>query len=196
MRLLLRSHGVGSAFGGVIKARFLHYASASLNHFNLPFNFVFQRRANEAKTIHIFHFCLGAELLRPLHPHADIGIAAQRALLHIAIAHRRVQQNLLDPRQIFVRFLGGANVRLTHNFHQRRAAPVQVDVGALARVVESFVHTLAGVLFHVQSCDADTLCSFRRWHIDPAVLAERLVELGDLVAFRQVGIEIIFARKD
>ena len=36
----------------------------------------------------------------------------------------------------------------------------------------------------------------RRGHVDPAMLGDGLVELRDLVALGQVGIEVILARKD
>ena len=40
------------------------------------------------------------------------------------------------------------------------------------------------------------LVPFGRGHVDIAVLGERLVELGDLVALGQVGIEVVFAGED
>ena len=59
------------------------------------------------------------------------------------------------------------------------------------------MQALAGVLLHVQSSDADPLRLSRgRRHIDPAVLCDGLVELRDLVALGQVGIEVVLARED
>jgi len=49
----------------------------------------------------------------------------------------------------------------------------------------------------VQAGDADTFsCSVCRGDLDPAVLGQRLIELRDLVALGQVGIEVIFAGED
>ena len=58
------------------------------------------------------------------------------------------------------------------------------------------MHALARVLFHVQPRNSDALRAGGHGDIDPAMFAQRLVELGDLVALGQVGIEIILARKN
>ena len=80
---------------------------------------------------------------------------------------------------------------------QRRAAAVQVEIGARGGVGKAVVQALAGVLFHVQARDADAFrASISRGNVDPSVLGERLVVLRNLVALGQVGIEVVFARKD
>ena len=58
------------------------------------------------------------------------------------------------------------------------------------------MQALARVLFHVQARDADALFFAANLDIYMAVLGERLVILRDLVALRQVGIKIVFPRKD
>ena len=58
------------------------------------------------------------------------------------------------------------------------------------------MEALAGVLFHVKAGDADALGAVGRGHIDIAVLGERLVELGDLVALGQIGVEVVLAGED
>ncbi len=59
------------------------------------------------------------------------------------------------------------------------------------------MQTLTGVLFHVQSRDADAFrASISRGNVDPSVLREWLVVLRNLVALGQVGIEIVFAGKN
>jgi hypothetical protein len=58
------------------------------------------------------------------------------------------------------------------------------------------VHAFARVLFHVQPRDADALDAGRRGDVDEAVLGERLVELRDLIALGEIGIEVIFAGED
>ena len=74
---------------------------------------------------------------------------------------------------------------------------VQVDIRAGSGVREAIVNALAGVIFHVQARDANPLgAAVRRGHIDPAVLGDGLVELRDLIALGQIGIEVVFARED
>ena len=59
------------------------------------------------------------------------------------------------------------------------------------------MEAFAGILFHVQAGDADALWACVGVGISMyAVLGEGLVELGDLVALGQVGIEVIFAGED
>ena len=60
------------------------------------------------------------------------------------------------------------------------------------------MHKLAGVLLHVEPLDADgfevgVLAFFGHLHLNPAVLGDRFVELGDLVVLGQVGIEVLLA---
>jgi len=53
------------------------------------------------------------------------------------------------------------------------------------------------VLFHVQACDTDALDrAGGRGYIDPSMLGDGLVELRDLVALGQVGIEVVLAREN
>ncbi len=67
----------------------------------------------------------------------------------------------------------------------------------VAESAKAVVQALAGVFFHVQARDTDALrASVCGRHIDPAMLGDGLVELRDLVALGQVGIEVVFARED
>ena len=126
-------------------------------HADLPLDFIFQRVRQIAERIQILHFRLGAEFRRAAQPHADVRVAAQRPFLHVAVAHFRVFQHLLQRVQIRVRFGGRAQVRLGHDFDQRHAAAVEIDVAPLVRIRETFVQALARIVFHVQTRDADAL---------------------------------------
>ena len=62
------------------------------------------------------------------------------------------------------------------------------------------MNQLAGVLLHVQPLDANplqicVLTFFSHLHLNPAVLGDRLVVLGDLIVLGEVGIEILLAVK-
>ena len=127
---------------------------------------------------------------------ADVGVAAQGAFLHVAVGDAGVEQDFLEAREVFVGFVGRADVGLGDDFDQRRAAAVEVDVGAGGGVGEAVMEAFAGVLFHVQAGDADALWAGRRGDVDVAVLGDGLVELRNLVALGQVGVEVIFAGED
>src|SRR5260221_9842727 len=58
------------------------------------------------------------------------------------------------------------------------------------------MQALAGVLFHVEASDADSLRTIRRFDFQPAVLGNGLIELRNLVALGQVRIKVILARKN
>ena len=55
---------------------------------------------------------------------------------------------------------------------------------------------LAGVFFEVDADDADLLGAALAVDLDPAALAQGLLVLRDLVALGQVGIDVVFARKN
>src|SRR2546427_324012 len=74
-----------------------------------------------------FRFCAGFARATPAH--ADIGVAAERAFLHIAVADAGVEHDLAERGEIGVGLLGRADVRLGNNFDERRAAAVVVDIG-------------------------------------------------------------------
>ena len=149
----------------------------------------------EAERVQVLDFGLGAELLRALQPHADVGVAAQVALLHVAGGDFDELQHLLHLGEVGVGFVGAAHVGLADDFDQRRAAAVQVDVGVAVGILEAVVDALAGVVFHVDARDADALVRAVHHDIDAAVLGQRLIVLRDLVALGQVGIEVVLARE-
>ena len=197
MGLLLGAHGISAALGRVPQAALLDHTPTGLDDFNLAFDLVFKSRADKAEAVQVLHFGLGAEALRASETDTYIGITTKRTLLHVAVRDAAVEQDFLEAGEIFEGLVGGANVGLGDDLGQRRATAVQVDISAGGGVRESLVETLAGVLFHVQAGDADALCSsVGRGNLDESMLGDGLVELRDLVALGQVGIEVIFAGED
>src|SRR3546814_10647477 len=82
---------------------------------------------------------------------------------------------------------GRADIRLGDDFDQRRAGTVEVD----ARLADmAFVHRLAGVFFHVRARDADALGLSVNFNVEMAFVNDRQFVLRDLVALRQIRIEI------
>ncbi len=197
VRLLLGAHGISAAFSRVPEAAFLHHAAAGFDDLDLALNFIFQSRADEAEAVDILDFGFGSEFVRALQSDADVGVAAQRSLLHVAVGDAGVEENFFQAREVFEGFVGGADVGLGDNLNQRSSAAVEVEIGAGSGVGKPVVEALAGVFFHVQPGDADALHgAVRCGHLDEAVLGDGLVELRYLIALWQVGIEIVLACED
>ena len=125
--------------------------------------------------------------------HRNIGVAAQRAFFHVAIADAQVFDQLLDFDEVGIGFLAGADVGLRHNLNQRHAGAVQVHQGF---GFAGQMHRFARVLLHVNARDADALRgAVGEAHIHVAVVANRGFVLRNLVAFGQVGVKVVFAGK-
>ena len=163
MRLLFRAHAVGLAFVGVVEARFLRDLAAGFDDVDLASDFVFERFADEAEGIDIFDFGLGAEFFLAARTHTDVGVAAQRAFFHVAVADGGVEDDFLQARQIFVGLVGRGDVGLADDLDQGNAGAVEVDGGFLVGIGEALVQALAGVFFEVDAGDADFLaCRLQR----------------------------------
>ena len=151
------------------------------------------RLADEADRIDVLDLAARAEgLARPAH--RDIDVGAQRTLLHIAVAGAEIAQDRPQLRHIGLGLLGRAHVGLRDDLHQRDARAVEIDEGFRRRLV---VQRLAGVLLEMQPLDADFDPLGRR-HIDgdDALADDRALILRDLIALRQIGIEIVLAIED
>jgi hypothetical protein len=95
-------------------------------------------------------------------------------------------------------FPARTHVRLGDDLQQGRAGAVQVDAG---HAVEVFVQALAGVLFQVGAGDADGFFHAVAGLVadldgQAAALDDGQLELADLVALGQVGVEVILAGED
>ena len=124
-------------------------------------------------------------------------LASQRklALLHIAVGDAAVDHRLPERRQVGIGFLGRVHRRLGDNLHQRRAGAVVIDERTGGGMVE-----LANVFLEMDTRERDFFVLAHdvarrtgQFDLDGTADADRLVELGNLVIFRRVGIKIIFA---
>ena len=157
VRLLFRAHAVGLAFVRVVEASFLRDLAAGFDNADLPLDFILQGLADEAERVDVLYFGLGAKFFLAARAHADVGIAAQRAFFHVAIADAGVEDDFFQARQVFVGFVGRAHIGFADNFNQRHSGAVQIDGGVSRRVGEAFVQAFARVLFEMQAGDADLL---------------------------------------
>ena len=122
-----------------------------------------------------------------------VHIGAQRALFHIAVTGAQIAQDRPQLLHIGGGLGGRAHIGLGDDFHQRDAGAVQVDI-ALRRML--VMHRLAGILLEMQPFDTDLARGAVRQPRTQRPLADdRLLVLADLIALRQVGIEIVLAVK-
>ena len=195
VREFLRAHRFGAAFADVPQTRLLRDAAAGFEHADLALDFVFERALQIAEGVQILDFGLGAEVLGAAPAHADVGVAAQRALFHIAIADFGVLEHLLQRVQIGISFGRRAQVGLGDDFRQRHAAAVVVDIAVAIGIGKAFVHVFGGVFFQMQPGDADSFGARRRARFRASRRGQRQFVHGNLIALGQIGIEIVFARK-
>jgi len=136
-----------------------------------------------------------------------IDVAAQRALLHAHVRHPERAHQVAQLGDVGTGDEGGersgADDRLGHDLDERDPGAVVVDEGVVGTVDASGGSTgmgqLAGVLLHVDALDLDpevarAVVGLDR-DIEPAVEAQRLVVLADLVVLGHVRIEVVLARE-
>ncbi len=121
--------------------------------------------------------------------HRDVHVGAQVALLHVAVAGAEVAQDGAQLLHVGRRLVRRAHVGEGDDLHQRRAGAVEVDVGGVRVEV---VDRLAGVLLQVQPLDPHREAgAVVALHLDLALADDRVLVLADLIALRQVRIEVV-----
>ena len=188
MRLFLRPHRAGLTLVRIEQPGLLVDRAALLDDVDLPARLVSDRLADEADRVHVLDLAARAERPAGL-AHRDVDVGAQAALLHVAVAGAEIAQDGAQLGQECLRLLGRADVRLRHDLHQRDAGAVEVDVRQGRMLV---VDGLSGVLLEMQPLDADREAfAVRQIDGDRALPHHRRFVLADLIALRQVRIEIV-----
>src|SRR6202000_1123272 len=118
----------------------------------------------------------------------DIGIAAHGPFFHIAVADVEVAEYFPDFGEIGIGFVGAVDIGLRHHFDQGGACPVEV-YGSIIGVY--IVQALAGVFFEVDTVKPDVPLARFGPDADVSSFTNGSRMLGDLVAFWQIGVEVI-----
>ena len=148
---------------------------------------------HKAERVDVFQLGARTQGVAAGRTHGHVGVAAKRAFLQVAIANAQVRDQRVHLAHIGHGFNRAAHVRLTHHFNQWRASAIQV-YGAVPWV--QVVNGLAGVFFQVcTSQPNDLLTGLTGKNGDPATDHNGVIQLGNLIAFGQVGVKIILARK-
>ena len=103
----------------------------------------------------------------PVGTHRDVGVDAQRPLLHLRVRDPELDDRLAQQLQEPLCLVGRADVRLGHDLHERRAPPVVVDergIGAADSPGPSTdVDGLRRILLQVRPDDSDHTITVRSW---------------------------------
>src|SRR5256712_404488 len=187
VRELLGAHRARVAAVRVPEPRFLNDPLASVERLRLALDLELKSPLNVAEGVHVLDLDLGAELRRARRLQRDVGVAAQRALFHVAVADAEVDEHGAEGAQVRGRLFGRADLRLAHGLHEGHARAVEVDQARLRRLERTLVHQLADVLFEVQPLDADApRVPIGPIDLQPTLLGQRLLVLADLEVLRHV----------
>lgn len=186
--------GEGDFAGFVPAAGFLWDGVAIAEEVGLALDFEFECALDAAEGVHVFDFDFCAELGLSARSEGDIGVAAEGAFFHVGGADVEVAEDLSEFDEVGAGFVGAAEVGFGDDFHEWDAGAVDVDEGvALAGFVVA-VEESCGVFFEVDAGDADaSLAKVVGVDVEPALLAEGHVVLGDLVALHEVWVGVVFA---
>ena len=187
--VLLGAHGKSGILVLIPPAGLLDDAFSLFHTLDLPPGLICDGPDNGLKGVEVLHLRAGAQLLRARGADGEVYIAAERALLHLAVGNPQILEGGAQLFQIGDDLLPRAEVGLGDDLNEGDAAAVVV----CPRLVDpGVVDQLARVLLHVQLMDADGLA---RLDGHRAVPRNGQVELGDLICLRKVGIEIVFPVK-
>ena len=111
--------------------------------FDLPAGFVLDGLLQETEAVEVLDFPPGTERGAGA-AHRDVGVAAERAFLHVAVADTDPGHQRMQGLGVGHRLLGAAHVWFRHDLQQWRAGAVEVDA---AHAMEIFVQRFPGVFF-------------------------------------------------
>ena len=197
MRIFFGAHRAGLAFDAIKQARFLVDGSAGLDDLNLAARLVINRLANEPHRVDVLNLAARAQLSARA-AHRDIHIGAKITLLHIAVTCAQSADNTAQLFNIGRRLFRRAHIRLGDNLHQRHTRTVQINVSFRGRKV---MYGFPRILLQMEALNANTnrlayitVC-INRQNINLALTDDGMFKLANLIALRQINIEIIFTVK-
>ena len=166
---------------------------------------VFEGPPQRAQRVHVLDLDLGAEALGAGGTQRDVGVDAQRPLLHLHVGDADRLEQRPQLAHVGPGLLGVADVGATHDLHEGHPGPVVVDQAVLGPVDAAggpaHVHGLADVLLQVGPLDPDSAGCLsgdtpNPGDLQPAVDADGLVVLADLVVLGHVRIEVVLPVED
>ena len=191
MGVLLGAHLLGDARDVIPAARGLHELAALGDDFDLPGDLILRRAAHAGEAVHVLDLDLRAEGGGAFGADADVHVAADHALLHVAVGDAALVENLDEGVEIRVGHVRAGEVGLGDDLEERDAGAVEVHAGVAVEVGE-----LADILFQVRAGDAhpgEAVGGAGAVELEVHVAVGRagLIVLGELVVLRGVGVEVI-----
>ena len=194
VRVFLAAHAAGLVPIRVVEPGLLDHRAAVLDEFDLAAHLEVDGALQEAEGVQVLDLAAGAEGLLAERSDRDIGVTAERPLLHVAVADAQPDHQGMQRPGIGHRLARGAHVGLAHDLEQRCAGAVQVDARHAVKVL---VQRLAGVLLEMGAGEAHRartgLAALLPGDVEAATGHHRDLVLADLVALGQVGIEVVLA---
>ena len=196
MRVFLAAHRARFAAVGIEQHGGLADGATFLYFIDLPLHLEIDCLLHEAEGIQVLDLAPGAERFARA-AHRDVGVAAKRAFLHVAVTNADPLHQCVQRLGIGDRLGGRAHVRLGDDFQQRRTGAIQVDAGPAVKIL---MQRLAGIFFEMGAGEPDELLGRRVTRADSyresTAGYHRRLELTDLIALGQIGVEIILAGED
>ena len=193
VRLFLAAHGGRDVFRGIVQAGLLHDLFPVCQGILLTGDLIIDGPLHVAERVQVLELGTGTESGAAHETDGNVGITAEAALLHVAVAHAQIGHDAVQGLEVGHGFGGRTHVRFGNDLHQRRPGTVEVHI---ADVLALGMDVLARVILHVDARDADALFGAVHRDRQMAMLTDGQVELRDLVAGRQVGVKIVFTGKD
>ena len=179
MRFFLAAHGGRDILRGIVQAGLLHDLFPVCQGVLLAGDLVIDGPLHVAERVQVLEFGTGAESGAAHGTDGDVGITAEAALLHVAVANAQVGHDAVQGLEVGNGLGGRAHVRLGNDLHQRRPGAVEVHI---ADVLALGMDVLARIVLHMDARDADAFFSAVHRDRQMAVLTDGQVELRNLVA--------------
>src|SRR5262249_885472 len=158
---------------------FLHDALARVERLGLAPDLELEGMLDVAERIEVLDLDLRPERRAPARPDRDVRVAAERALLHVAVADAEEDQDGPEGSEVGGCLFGRRELGPRHGLHERDARAVEVDQARLRGLERAFVQELADVLLEVQALDPDRADAAVDVDLEGAVLRHRLLALAD-----------------
>ncbi len=166
---------------------------AGLEHADLALRLVLDRTADRADRVDVLDLAARPELGAG-QPDADVRVDAHGALLHLGVGRADGDEDRAELADVGLGLVGRPDVGTAHDLDERDAGTVEVDQREVAAVDATAAPTdvgrLARVLLQVRAFDADADAAGQ---VEPAVDADRLVVLADLIRLGHVRVEVVLA---
>ena len=190
----LGTHGQGHPVSVIPGTGLLYNMTAVFHDFDLAFHFVFDGPFQGTERVQVFDFRTGTEFRSPFRHDGNIGVAAETAFLHLAVADISVFQDGFQLFHVGSGFRRAAHIRFGYDFDQGHACTVIVNGRRIGSADgQAAVHQLAGIFFHMDTGNTDAFFLTVHPDVDMSSQTDRLIPLGDLVVLCQIRVEIILA---